>query len=117
MKRYEACLAQGGGQRFLSGGQHPSAADCALYGILERATGPAGDCGFSPPLPDLLNEYARLQKFLEDMRSSYPVRFKGKRRDKEKPRLPIAGLYQRMPMIPPGLCSTILGAWSPCGGR
>lgn len=93
------------GRRYLHGGVLPSAADCALYGLLERVVGDGetagGDLRYRSLLPDLLAQYPHLQAFQQAMRADYPMRFKGKRRAGEKTKLPLPGLYAKKPFVPP----------------
>jgi len=100
------------GNRFLHAGDKPSAADCALYGFLERVVGDGGMCGgdsaIVSPLPDLLDGYPHLQCFYKAMRVDYPMVFKGKRRASDQPKLPLPGLYGRKPFIPDAIWKFML---------
>lgn len=92
------------GRRFLHGGLLPSAADCALYGWLERVVGDGktagGDLNYPSLLPGLLTQHPHLQAFQQAMRADYPMVFRGKRRATDKPKLPLPGLYATKPFIP-----------------
>eukprot|EP00746_Dinoflagellata_sp_MGD_P040865 gnl/MRDRNA2_/MRDRNA2_198701_c0_seq1.p1 gnl/MRDRNA2_/MRDRNA2_198701_c0~~gnl/MRDRNA2_/MRDRNA2_198701_c0_seq1.p1 ORF type:complete len:289 (-),score=47.53 gnl/MRDRNA2_/MRDRNA2_198701_c0_seq1:173-1039(-) len=108
LQKYEDCLAK---QRFLCGTSLPSAADCALYGILERVVGvderAGGDTGMVAVVPQLLQPYPNLQNFYATMRTTYPIPFKGRRRSPEKPKLPLPGLYQKAPLVPQHVWETM----------
>lgn len=104
LSKYNSLLQ---GRRYIHGGELPSAADCILYGLLERVVGDGhtagGDLRYPSLLPDLLGPYSHLQAFQQAMRTDYPMIFKGKRRADDKPKLPLPGLYAKKPLIPPGV--------------
>jgi|EP00908_Phaeocystis_cordata_P023178 glutathione S-transferase len=65
----------------LPGCDAPTAADCAVFGQLERIVGDMGDADIPPSLPELLQDpqLARLWAWRARMRERCPMRFKGKR--------------------------------------
>lgn len=86
----------------------PTAADCSLYGMLERLCGTSGDANFYTALPDLLNNYPELNKFLKFMEKEYPIIYKGRRRPKNLDKLPIPTLYKKNALLPPQVRSYLL---------
>ena len=67
-------------QLWVCGTEDPSAADFALYGILERLVGTSGDGNVAPATPWLFGEAqtARLQAWHQRMQASHPIVFRGK---------------------------------------
>ena len=59
---------------------HPSAADFALYGILERFIGNEGDANLGAATPWLFREarVEKLRSWHQRMQTSYPIVFRGK---------------------------------------
>ena len=78
LKELQTCLDSG---EYLKGALRPTAADFALYAMLERFIGDMGDVAVPCSLPELTQEaeFERLWAWREMMRSRHPIRFKGKR--------------------------------------
>ena len=79
VRTFEACFSSEG-QPFLFPGATPTAADFALYGILERLVGDEGDGDMGTATPWLFAEanVPRLQAWHTRMRDKYPIQFLGK---------------------------------------
>ena len=67
-------------QQWLCATDHPSAADFAAYGILERLVGNEGDANMGSAAPWLFGEAQaeRLRSWHARMVAAYPIRFNGK---------------------------------------
>jgi glutathione S-transferase len=68
------------GGAYLCGTGAVSAADVAVYAMLQRLVGTSGDAAFAPCLPDALQELPRLRAWFARMEAQFPVRFKGRER-------------------------------------
>lgn len=73
LARYESALEERGCPRHLYGTALPSAADCALYGMLLRFTERVAT--IPPALPDLFDEagLGNLKNWFDSMRKEYPI--------------------------------------------
>ncbi len=65
-----------------------SAADVAVYAMLQRLVSTSGDAAFPPCLPDALDATPKLAAWLRRMEAEYPVRFHGRDRPRDAPRPP-----------------------------
>jgi glutathione S-transferase len=67
-------------QLWLCATEHPSAADFAAYGMIDRLAGETGDSGFGIPVPWLWDEAGapKLQAWHARMQQKYPIKFRGK---------------------------------------
>jgi glutathione S-transferase len=81
LQSYEDMLpADSAGGAYLCGTGAVSAADVAVYAMLQRLIGTSGDAAFPPCLPDALQGLPRLRAWFSRMEEQFPVRFKGRER-------------------------------------